>query len=52
MDAGLTTKHYHSSASQLYSQIHQLKEDLYRSHIEILDLKQKNKELQQKLNDK
>lgn len=33
----------HRSASQLYSQIHELKEDLHRSHIEILDLKQKTK---------
>ena len=52
MDSIEAAKHYHSSASQLYSQIHELKEDLYRSHIEILDLKKKNKKLKQKLKDK
>jgi hypothetical protein len=52
MGAFTLTDSSHRSASQLYSQIHELKEDLYRSHIEILDLKQENKELKQKLNDK
>ena len=49
MDAGLITKHYHSSASQLYSQIHELKEDLYKSYLQISELKQENETLKEKL---
>jgi len=52
MSAFSLTEYSHRSASELYSQIHELKEDLYQSHIEILDLKKKNKKLKQKLKDK
>ena len=49
MGAFSLTESSHRSASQLYSQIHELKEDLYKSHLQISELKQENETLKEKL---
>jgi len=49
MGAFSLTESSHRSASQLYSQIHQLKSDLYDSHLRIQDLQKENKDLKEKI---